>query len=49
MAEAALINDPELRAERQRLIQQEYNELMMQIEDDYQISKYNLQESFFND
>ena len=49
MAEAALINDPQLRAEKQMLIQQEYNELLMQLEDEYQISKYNLQESFFND
>ena len=49
MAAAALINDPELRAEKQALIQKEYNELMMQIETDYQTSKYNLQESFFTD
>jgi len=49
MAEAALINDPELRAEKERLIQEQYNEMMMQAEEDYQISKFNLQESFFWD
>lgn len=49
MAEAALITDPELRAEKERLIQEQYNELMMQTEEDYQVAKYNLQESFFND
>jgi hypothetical protein len=49
MAEAALINDPELRAEQQRLIQEQYNELMMQAENDYQVAKYDLQESFFLD
>jgi hypothetical protein len=49
MAEASLINDPELRAEKQRLIQEQYNQLMMQTEEDYQVSKYNLEESFFND
>ena len=49
MAEAALINDPELRAEKERLIQEQYNELMMQAEEDYQVAKYDLQESFFND
>lgn len=47
MAEAALINDPELRAEKERLIQEQYNELMMQAEEDYQVAKYDLQESFF--
>ena len=49
MAEAALITDPELRAQRELLIQQEYNEYMTQIEEDYQVSRYNLQESAFND
>lgn len=49
MAEAALINDPELRAEKERLIQEQYNELMMQAEEDYQVAKYDLQESFFWD
>lgn len=49
MAAAALINDPEERAQREALIQKEYNELMLQIETDYQTSKYNLQESFFSD
>lgn len=49
MAEAALINDPELRAEKERLIQEQYNELMLQAEEDYQVSKYNLDQSFFWD
>ena len=49
MAEAALITDPELRAQRELLIQQEYNEYMTQIEEDYQVSRYNLQESAFDD
>ena len=49
MAAAALINDPELRAEKERLIQEQYNELMMQVEEDFQVAKFSLQESFFND
>lgn len=49
MAEAALINDPELRAERERLIQEQYNELMMQAAEDYQVAKHDLEESFFWD
>ena len=49
MAEAALINDPELRAERERMIQEQYNELMMQVANDYEVSKYNLSESFYQD
>ena len=47
MAEAAMINDPQERAERELLIQQEYDELMTQIEQDYQIARYTLQESLF--
>lgn len=49
MAEAALINDPEERARKEKLIQDEYNELMMQAEVDYQTAKYDLEESFFWD
>ena len=47
MAEAAMINDPQERAERELLIQTEYDELMTQIEQDYQIARYTLQESLF--
>ena len=47
MAEAAMINDPQERAERELLIQQEYDELMTQIEQDYQVARYTLQESLF--
>ena len=49
MADAAMITDPERRAQRELLIQQEYNEYMTQIEEDYQVSRYNLQESAFDD
>ena len=49
MAEAALINDPQARAEKELLIQEQYNELMTQAVEDYQVSKYNLEESFFYD
>jgi len=49
MAEAALINDPVLRAEKERMIQEQYNELMMQIANDYETSKYNLSQSFYWD
>ena len=49
MAEAAMITDPEVRAQREVLIQKEYNEYLTQIEDDYQIARYNLQESAFDD
>jgi hypothetical protein len=47
MAEAALINDPQQRAEKERLIQEQYNEMMLQAEEDYQVAKYDLQQSFF--
>ena len=47
MAEAAMINDPQQRAEREMLIQEEYDQLLTQIEQDYQISRYTLQQSFF--
>ena len=49
MAEAALINDPELRAEKERMIQEQYNELMLQAANDYQVAKFDLEESFFWD
>lgn len=49
MAEAALINDPQLRAEREELIQKQYNELMTQNEADYQTAKLNLRESALED
>lgn len=44
-----MITDPEVRAQREVLIQKEYNEYLTQIEDDYQIARYNLQESAFDD
>ena len=49
MAEAALINDPQKRAEKELLIQEQYNELMTQAAEDYEVSKFNLEESFFWD
>ena len=49
MADAALINDPELRAEREKLIQEQYNELMERNEYDFQVARYNLHESALTD
>ena len=49
MAEAALINDPELRAERELLIQEYYGDLINGLVERNEIQKLNLHESAFQD
>ena len=47
MREAALINDPELRAEKELLIQEQYGELINGIVEENESIRHNLQESTF--
>ena len=49
MAEAAQINDPEKRAERELLIQEQYGELLNNLAAENEELKFNLQESTFSE
>ena len=49
MAEAAQINDPEKRAERELLIQEQYSELLNNLAAENEELKFNLQESTFSE
>jgi hypothetical protein len=49
MAEAAQINDPELRAEKEALIQQEYGEIINGIVEQNEKIRTDLRESAFMD
>ena len=49
MAEAAQINDPEKRAERELLIQEQYGELLNNLAAENEELKFNLQESPFSE
>ena len=48
MAEAALINDPQKRAERELLIQEQYGELINSLTDQNLVVRGNLYESAFS-
>lgn len=49
MAEAAQINDPELRAEREALIQEQYGDLINGLVEQNEVVRFNLHESGFNE
>ena len=49
MAEAAQINDPELRAERELLLREQYGELINGLIEQNETVRTNLQESAFDD
>ena len=49
MAEAAQINDPELRAEKELLLQEQYGELINGLVEQNTTVRNNLQESAFED
>ena len=49
MAEAAQINDPELRAEREALIQEQYGDLINGLVEQNEVVRLNLHESGFNE